>query len=261
MATLKLGDTDLWYEEVGDAAGPLCIAIHGGLGLDHTYLRPAWDNLAEHTRLVYVDLRGNGRSGRPPLATITMPQLADDIDALRAHLGADRVGLAGHSYGGFVALEYAVRHPDHLAFLLLIDTAAGQAPASIVAADMTEPATTDEDFMKELNETISFYFHTFDPAFTEPLLRETIINGQVGQWSMQQLAAWGVHDALAAIDVPTLVAVGREDKITPLVASEQIASGIPNAELAVFDDAGHFPWIEQPAAYNAAIMDWLKRQT
>jgi proline iminopeptidase len=258
MATLQLDDTDLWYEEIG--AGPTtCIALHGGLGLDHTYLRPAWDNLAERTRLVYFDMRGNGRSGRPPLATITMARLADDVDALRSHLGVDRVGLAGHSYGGFVALEYALRHPDALAFLLLVDTAAGQAPAALAEADVTEPTTTDEEFKQELTDTLSFYFHSFTPEIAEPLLGRTILNGQVGTWSMQQLASWGVHDLLPTIATPTLVAVGRHDKVCPLAASEQIASGIPDAELAVFDNSGHFPWVEEPDVYNATVMEWLSR--
>jgi proline iminopeptidase len=258
MALLQLDDgTELWYEQVSD--GPsTCIALHGGLGLDHTYLRPAWDVLGESTQLVYLDVRGNGRSGRPALATITMAQLADDVDALRAHLGVARVGLAGHSYGGFIALEYARRHPDALRFLLLVDTAAGQPLAARSAeADPTEPAISDEEFMAELNGSMAAYFHEYDPAHAEALLANTIVNGQIGMWSIQQLAAWGVQEALRGMAVPTLVVVGRQDRICPLGASEEIAANIPDAQLAIVEDAGHFPWVESPATFNAVVRDWL----
>ena len=65
MATLQLADTDIYYEELGPADGDVVVALHGGLGLDHAYLRPHWDSLAQRYRLVYMDARGNGRSGRP----------------------------------------------------------------------------------------------------------------------------------------------------------------------------------------------------
>ena len=65
-------DTDIFYEEIGPHDAPVLVALHGGLGLDHAYLRPHWDKLAERSRLVYMDARGNGRSGRPALQTITM---------------------------------------------------------------------------------------------------------------------------------------------------------------------------------------------
>ena len=81
------------------------------MGLDHTYLRPALDPLADRLQLVYYDHRGNGRSGRPRMDTLTMEQLADDANALARRLGFDRLLVFGASYGGFVAQELAVRHP------------------------------------------------------------------------------------------------------------------------------------------------------
>jgi pimeloyl-ACP methyl ester carboxylesterase len=102
------------------------------------------------------------------------------------------------------------------------------------------------------------YFYNFDERYLEPL-GKCIISAQVSNWSLQQLMGWGVHAALPSIDAPTLVLVGRHDAITPLVASEILADNMPAADLVVIDDAGHFPWLEQPDAFRDAVTKWLSR--
>src|SRR5439155_19360205 len=87
-------------------------------------LREGLDPLGDLLRLVYYDHRGNGRSGRPPVETLTLAQLAADADALRAHLGLEKVAVLGHSYGGCVALQYALRYPRRLSHLFLVGTTA-----------------------------------------------------------------------------------------------------------------------------------------
>src|SRR5688572_23256339 len=111
MATFEHDGETFWYDAIG--AGPPLIVLHGGLGLDHTYLRPAFDQLAPELQVIYLDLRANGRSTGDGVG-MTMGQLAADVDALRAHLGLERVAVFGHSYGGFVGLEYALTYPARL---------------------------------------------------------------------------------------------------------------------------------------------------
>src|SRR5215470_3983393 len=122
MATAHVNGTDLFHVEVG--AGLPCLVMHGGLGVDHTQFRDALDPLGDVLRLVYYDHRGNGRSGRPPIETITLKQLADDADALRAHLGFERVAVLGHSYGGCIALRYVLDYPQRVSRLVLVGTTA-----------------------------------------------------------------------------------------------------------------------------------------
>ncbi len=121
MPVIRLNDTEVFYSEVGE--GIPCLVMHGGLGFDHTVMHPWLDPLGDVMRLVYYDHRCNGRSGRPPLETLTFERLCADADALRERLGFEEVAVMGHSYGGFVALEYALRYPRRLSHLILLDTA------------------------------------------------------------------------------------------------------------------------------------------
>ena len=114
----NVNGTTLYYELLGE--GPPLMLMHGGLGFDHSYFRPWVDPLAEDFTLILYDHRGNGRSERPPdLKDVVHSTWADDADALRQHLGIDRMILLGQSYGGAIALHYALRYQQHLAGLIL----------------------------------------------------------------------------------------------------------------------------------------------
>ena len=120
MPTANINDTDLYYDKCG--SGSPLLVMHGGLGVDHTYFRPILDTLGDVFQLIYYDHRGHGRSGRPPINSITYEQLADDANALRENLGHEKIGVIGHSAGGFVALHYAIRYQKHLSHLILLDS-------------------------------------------------------------------------------------------------------------------------------------------
>src|SRR4051794_5275320 len=109
----QVNGTELYYTTHGH--GRPLLVMHGGLGLDHAYFRPWLDALGDVSELIYYDHRGNGKSARPTdWSGVTHATWADDADALREQLGHERITLYGHSYGGFLALEYALRHADHL---------------------------------------------------------------------------------------------------------------------------------------------------
>jgi pimeloyl-ACP methyl ester carboxylesterase len=142
MPVAHLNDTELFYVEVGE--GLPCLVMHGGLGEDHSALHPWLDPLGDVMRLVYYDHRGNGRSGRPPTETITFEQLCSDADALREHLGFEEVAVLGYSFGGFVALEFALRYPEHLGHLILLDTAPTLNYAEEIEANARRKGATGE---------------------------------------------------------------------------------------------------------------------
>ena len=131
-ATFQAPGATLYVEVLGTAGGAPLVVVNGGPGFDHTYehiampgATSAWDVLARKRRVVFYDQRGNGRSaalktGQP----CGLAEQIEDLEAVRAHLGADHIDLLGHSWGGFLVMAYAARHPEHIRHLITVDSAA-----------------------------------------------------------------------------------------------------------------------------------------
>ena len=120
MTMLPVRDVSLFVKRLGQ--GEPILLMHGGPGLDHTTLQTL-EPLADRFLLIFYDHRANGRS-TGATASMTFENLVADAEALRETFGYARWAVAGHSFGGHVALEYALRHPDRITSLLLLDTAA-----------------------------------------------------------------------------------------------------------------------------------------
>jgi proline iminopeptidase len=267
MSIAEVNGTTLFHEIVG--TGPTCLVLHGGLGVDHTFYR-SLDRLAHRLRLVYLDHRGNGRSGRPPPATITIEQLADDAAALGRIVADGPIVVLGHSYGGFVAQELVLRHQDQVAGLILLDTTPGQLglhedpsadqgpppPPDLAALLATAPAN-DEELEATMRQLLAHYLHRADPAVLEPLLDGTIFAADACVRGFEVLASWSSVDRLPSIRCPTLVVVGRHDPVTSPPQSVRMASLIAGADLAVLEHSGHMPWIDEPEQTFAVIEGWL----
>jgi proline iminopeptidase len=257
------------------ATGPTLVALHGGPGFDHAYLRPGLDPVAAWARVVYVDLRGQGRSGRPPLATCTLEQMADDVAALCRQLGIDRPVVFGHSAGGFVALHLAVRHPGLAGGLILAHTAPTLAPlpdgdpppslaeragpeavevaARLFGGDMSQ--ATLEAFGRLVAPCYAAPSH---PEVPERLFALSGFEPEVARYFFGTLApAYDLRPHLGEIDVPTLVVTGRWDWVCPPAAGRAIAAGIPGAALVELPDGGHFGFTEEPARFQHAVRVFL----
>jgi proline iminopeptidase len=266
MSIATINGTTLWYEEVG--TGPVGLVLHGGLGLDHSLYRD-FDRLGDRLRLVYYDHRGNGRSGRPPLSTLTMPQLADDAVALADHLGADRVHVIGHSYGGFIGQELAIRHPDRVRSLVLVSTAPGGPGCGENPADLGEPVPADlatalasapvsgQEMVSAMRPVLHHYVHRYPVAELEQRFGQVIPDAAAMTRSMELLAGWSSVDRLGEITAPTLVLAGRHDVLTSPAQARRIARRVPDAHLVEFDDSAHFPWLDQPDEFFLALDAWL----
>jgi proline iminopeptidase len=268
----EINGTELHYVEQGQGRGML--VMHGGLGLEHRYFRPFLDPLAEQVRLVLYDHRSHGRSGRPPIETLTHEQLVEDAEALRQHLGVGQMILFGHSYGGTLALMYALKYPQHLAGLVLCTTYPAFDYPEVIQANAAQrgtpeqlaalgrwangEVTTDEQFGEFWETLTPMYFHRYDPAVGEALKRDAVYSGAAFNRAFGVLTpGYNVVDRLGEIQMPTLILGSRDDWITPLAQSERLHAGIRGSELVVFEHSGHFPFIEEQDAFLRTVRTWL----
>jgi proline iminopeptidase len=273
MQTLINGN-EVFYTTNGQ--GRPMLLMHGGSGLDHTYFRPWLDTLSDQVQLIYYDQLGQGRSTRPEsYEGISMGTWADEADALRASLGHERIILLGHSFGGFIAQEYALRHGEHLDGLILCDTApvldyqdvimanaqSRGTPEQVqaVIAGLSAPVADDASFQKLWTTILPLYFNKYDPKVGAKMDEASEYSaGAFNQGMGVCLPTFNVLSRLGEITVPTLVMAGRYDWITPPAqGTERLHAGLPNSKLVIFEESGHFPFIEEHEKFVYAIRDWL----
>ena len=271
MPVARVNVTDLFHLEVGE--GLPCLVMHGGLGVDHSQFRAGLDPLGDVLRLVYYDHRGNGRSGRPPIETLTLAQLAADADALRTHLGLEQVAVLGHSYGGCLALQYALRYPRRVSHLLLVGTTAAwdypdeilaalqrRAPGAEVLTAFLDVVADDAEFARDQKlVAATLGLHVSDPERVERLFSATVWSAAACARSRELMADCNVAPRLGEIEVPTLVLAGRHDFICPPSQSERLHRGIAGSGMVVFEQSGHYPFVEEAEAFRNAVRGWLAR--
>ena len=257
-----------------DPALPVMIVHHGAPGLgSRDEPRRGYGAFRDRFRVVVFDARGSGASeGRPPF---THAQWVADLDAIRQWIGADRFVLAGGSYGGFIAMEYAIRYPGRLDALILRDTVADHSfregfIRSIAGSDrvglepeLVERVTrgevrSNEEFREFWRKALRIYNHDYDPAQVEARAAATPYRFETHNFAFaRNVPAYDVKDRLGAITCPTLVVVGRSDPITPVSCSEAIVARIPGARLEIFENSGHSPPLEEPERFQHVVRAFL----
>lgn len=262
MSHISIGDLDL--NVLDEGRGPVLLLVHG-FPLDHTMWRHQVRHFSRTHRIIAPDLRGFGNSGVTP-GTVTMRQYADDcaglLDALRV---TEPVCLCGLSMGGYVAFQFFQHHRNRLNSLILCDTRA-------VADDAAGKQGREDLATRVLKEGPDFIASSMpeklfakrrleagDPivAETQTQIRRTHPEG-IAAASRGLAARPDVTGLLGKIDVPTLVVVGAEDAISKADEMRQIAAAIPGARFVEVAGAGHMSPLEDPAAVNAAIEEFLK---
>ena len=267
----------LFVDVVG--SGEPLLLMHGGPGADHwtmMALRP----LSDERTLVFYDHRCNGRSELAPIESMTWANLTADADALRQALGFRRWAVLGHSFGGMVALEYALRYPERLTRLVLLDTGGdGWWSTDGAAAELKRRGASPHkvELVRrwfngefEPREMSRMLFRIGDAYASHPSLARTARDLARGEWRTKMrpdalifagrrlLPGWSVMDRLCEIEVPTLVIAGRDDFIFPPTHQEALARGLPNATLRIVDDAGHNAHSEQERVVLEAIRSFLR---
>jgi proline iminopeptidase len=266
MTTIPIRDVSLFVKVIGQGY-PLLI-MHGGPGADHSTLHPL-QACADQFTLVFYDHRCNGRSDGAEVTSMTWENLTADAEALRQSLGFEKWAVLGHSFGGMVALEYALRYPQSLSHLLLMDTCGdirwarqnapeilakrGYSPAEVQAARrFFNGQLTPREFLPTMMKFGKAYYYRSNfltlvhEVFSGGLRVKMRPEAQIFAFS-QLLTGWTVMDRLSEIKAPTLVLAGRHDFQFPPEHQAILADRLPNAQLELIEQAGHNAPMERPA--------------
>lgn len=276
MTVMPIRDVELNVEVVGH--GPPLLLMHGGPGGD-LYTLLSFRQCKDQFTLVFYDHRCNGRSTGVPEESFTWENLTAGADALREALGFEQWAVLGHSFGGQVALEYALRYPGCVSRLVLLDTG-GEARWSLENAsnvlaergynseivDLAQRWLNGEVPPNKAFRSLMKLGRAYNPhSGIRYLAREL----RRGAWRSRLraepliyaahhlLPGWTVMDRLGEINVPTLVIAGRDDFIFPPEHQAQLAAGIPHARLRLIEHAGHNPHDEQTAQVMDAVRAFL----
>jgi len=276
MTKLQIRDVSLFVEVVGH--GYPLLLMHGGPGADH-WTMSQFRRLADQFTLVFYDHRCNGRSTGAPVESMTWENLTADADELRERLGFVRWAVLGHSFGGNVALEYALRYPDSLSHLVLLDTGGDSRWAQENAPELLAKRGFSPRIVKLARRFLNGQIEpkeffpallrlgsAYNPYLSLPQLAGAMLRGEWRSKLRPQALifagphlckGWTVMDRLGEITAPTLVMAGRDDFIFPPEHQAELAAGILNARLRIIERAGHNPQLERPADVFEAIREFI----
>lgn len=275
----------LFVRQAGD--GPPVVVLHGGPAFDHAYLLPELDRLTESFRLVYYDQRGRGRSAQGVAPDdVTMASEIEDLEGVRRQAGHERVAVLGHSWGGLLAAEYAIRRPKRVSHLILVNTAPlseaavrlwrehlAQIRTDAELEALEEMRASDRYLSGALDADADYHRVHFQPTVPPHLLEEVVgrlrrhftpdtivLAREITERLLDEtwrVPGFDLRPALRRLDVPTLVLHGSDDFI-PVGVAEEAADAIPEARLVVLEDCGHFSYLERPDEVHRMVAEFVR---
>jgi 3-oxoadipate enol-lactonase len=252
------------YVERGNPAGLPVIFLHG-FPFSHRMWDPQMRSLPNTFRAISYDIRGHGDS-QVADGQYSLEFFVDDLIAIMDHLVIEKAVLCGLSMGGYIALRAVERHPERVKGLILADTKSGADTNEAKVKRSSAMATVKregvpafaESFAKAIFASETFSKNPQAVAFIKEIIRGNTILGICG--ALLALAGrTDTTESLAAISVPTLILVGEEDALTPPSESEALHSRIQGSELVSIPGAAHMSNIENEAAFNEALLSYLKK--
>jgi len=255
------------------AARPALIVMHGGPGFDHSTMRPYFDRFADTHQVIYIDHRGNGRSGGGQ-ETWNLAQWGDDVKGLCDALGIEKPVVFGQSFGGMVAIAYATRHPGHASKVVFSSTAArihlDETFAIMEARGGSEARGVAEAFwLRPDDAAFADYVRVCMPLYNPPgavtadqaaARRRAITKPEVTRFfSLGEMMRMDARAALARVACPALVLGGGYDPITPPSCSREIFDALPRSvrRIELFDNAGHGVYRDEPERAEKLLREFF----
>ena len=278
----------VWHRTVGDRdeSGKLpLICLHGGPGAPHDYLEPLEAMAATGRRVILYDQLGCGNSDQPHNPSMwTVDLFVEEVGVVRRALGLERVHILGQSWGGMLAMEYALTQPSGLASLVVADAPASMSQwvseANRLRAEL--PPEAQQTLLKheaagtvdspEYQEAMLVFYRrhvcrsapwpecvnrAFEKLGQNPEVYHTM-NGPSEFHVIGTLKEWNIVSRLAEIRVPTLVLGGRYDEATPAI-TETVHRGISDSEWVIFENSSHLPHVEETERYLQVLDQFLNR--
>ncbi len=262
MPTSAANGVDLYYEEEG--AGEALLLVQG-----LSYATPMWQwqfqGLKDSFRVIAFDNRGSGLSSKPDIP-YSVPMFAADAAALLDRLAIQSAHVLGISMGGIIAEELALSFPDRVRRLILCSTIFG-------GANARQPSSETLGYLMQYQETPSEEICRMEigygtaPGFCEnhperaARLVEFKLRTRPPRFAYMRQLMSGVgysnEDRLRRLKIPTLIMVGRHDRILPPENANRLHTLIPGSQIRIFENSGHHPHIEEPEAFNQAVRDFL----
>ena len=270
--SVRVPGAELFVRRVG--AGRPVVVLHGGPGADHEYLRPGFDALADGRELIYYDQRGGGRSPVPRDVPVGWVEQVADLEALRRHWALEQLTVVGYSWGGLLAVLYALEHPGRIGRLALVSPAptwreARERCEAVFAHRNLYPAFQEERrllresglrerdpaaFQQRIFElSVAPYF--FDPSRARDLTPFRVV-GRTQQEVWQTLGNYDLRPRLPALaGIPALVLHGEADPI-PIDAARTTAERV-RAEFHPVPRCGHVPYVEAFDTFRTVVGGFL----
>ena len=272
----------VWYKVVGSGESVPLLTLHGGPGGGHDYLEPL-NALASERPVVFFDQLGCGKSDTPDDVSLwRIDRFVDEVTAVRDALGLDRIHLLGHSWGGWLAIEYMLGAPSGVVSLTLASTSASipqfvYEAGKLISKLPREMAETmrrleaegdfeNPEFEAGMMEFYKRHLCRLDP-WPDPIMRSLenldgnivyeTMNGPTEFTVIGNMKDWNRIEKLSEIVAPTLITCGRYDELTP-ACSRTLHQGIMNSRMHVFERSAHMAHLEETESYLQILSEFLR---
>lgn len=276
---LLINGTEVFVKTIGK--GSPIIVIHGGPGLNHTYLLPHLSSLAQKHQLIFYDQRACGQtSGDVDSTQMSLDLFVKDIDEIRKQLNLEKVTILAHSWGGLLGMRYASEYPQYIESLILVNTVSPlvkeyeEETNRIINKRYTKKDSTlranilrSPEFKSgNLNAysqifRLSFKQSFYDTAYVNKMnliLSDDFVEKRKKIFLLaKDLNSYNFYPSLKSIKCPTLIIYGAYDAV-PLALSQKIQKNIKGSKLVTIEKAGHFPFIEQQPEFTKIVNNFLR---
>ena len=262
MAIAEINDVQLYYEIYGEGIPLFLVA---GLASDSQSWQPVVEDLSAHCRVVIFDNRGVGRTS-PQETEISIQKIADDCIGLADHLGLTSINLLGHSMGGLVALDCAIRYPEHIDKLVLAATSSFNSHRNnALFADWASSFESGMDqklwFRNIFNWIFTAGFFENEEALKEAIrfaLEYPYPQSKIAfKNQVKAIADFNCTEGLSGMTAKTLVIGAKEDLLFPVNVCAQLAQAVPGAAFSLVDHAAHSIHMENPLAFIDTVLTFL----